>query len=186
MNSLRKGMGWCCPVIFAGLAGWLYWPGDPAIATIEKAGGTVQTLTAPELRGRIAIALPDSVGDEDLERMTALDKLQPAWLQLRGSQISGRGLESLKRLVCLRGLTLNSTSISDDDLAGLKAFPELATLNLEGSRISARGLEHLKGLTSLRCVSLWFTTLTADAVLQFQTARPDVIVYSEFTEKNDD
>ncbi len=179
-------MGWCCLVIFAGLAAWLYWPGDPAVATIEKAGGSVQVLTAPELRGRIAIALPDSVRDEDLERMTALDKLQPAWLQLRGRQISGRGLESLQRLTCLRGLTLNSTSISDDDLAGLEAFPELAILNLEGSRISARGLEHLKGLTSLRCVSLWFTTLTADAVLQFQAARPDVLVFSEFTEKNDD
>jgi hypothetical protein len=78
-----------------------------------------------EHRGRIAITLPDTVGDADLERMTALDKLEPVWLQLRGRQISGRGLESLKRLVCLRGLTLNSTSISSTVSVGLarcKAF----------------------------------------------------------------
>jgi hypothetical protein len=92
----------------------------------------------------------------------------------------------LKRLVCLRGLTLNSTSITDDDLSALAAFPELATLILDGSRISPRGLEHLKRLPALRCISLRVTTLPADAVRRFQAECPQVTVLSEFTEKDDE
>jgi len=186
MSSLRKQLSWCGLVILAALVVWLYWPRDPAAATIRRAGGTVQVLSVEEHRGRIAITLPDTVGDADLERMTALDKLQPVWLQLRGQQISGRGLESLKRLVCLRGLTLYSTSITDEDLSALAAFPELATLILDGSRISPGGLEHLKRLPALRSVSLRVTTLPADAVRRFQAECPQVTVLSEFTEKDDD
>jgi hypothetical protein len=185
-GSIRRCAAWSLLAVFGGLAASIYWPGDDDVAAILRAGGTVQILTSTENRGRIAITFPDSVTDADLERMNALDRLRPAWLQLRGRQISGFALASLRRLVGLRGLTLHGTSITDDDLVALQSFPELATLNLDGSRISARGLDHLKELHALRCVSLRFTTLSDEAIRQFQAARPDVRVLSHLTDQADE
>jgi hypothetical protein len=186
MRDLRKTFSCVLLVIFGSLAVWLYWPGDRAIATIERLGGRVQQMTLPEVKGRNAIELPDTVTDQDLEQLHALDNLDPVCLQLRGSQITGRGLASLTRLRSLCILVLHSTSIKDDDLQTLQAFPKLETLNLDGSKIGAPALEHLKKLPALRCVSLRFTSLPAEAVLRFQAAREDVIVLSEFTDKEDD
>ncbi len=186
MGKLRKRTAWCSLVLFTGLGAWIYWPGDPAVVAIRLAGGTVDRLTLPRLRGRIAITLPDTVTDEDLERMTALDKLRPAFLQLHGRQISGRGLASLKRLTELYGLVLWGTSVTDDDLLALKAFPDLNILNLDGCRLSTRALEHLKQLPSLRAVSLRGTGLPADAVRRFQAENPKILVGSEFTDPDDD
>jgi hypothetical protein len=143
-------------------------------------------MTLPGCEGRAAIVLPDTVTDDDLEHLQALDRLDPACLQLRGHQISGRGLASLTRLQRLRILVLYGTSIKDDDLQTLQSFPELATLNLEGSQIGPRSLEHLKKLPALRCVCLHGTPLTAEAVLRFQAEREDVVVLSPFTDKEDD
>src|SRR5438105_14735235 len=98
MNTLRSLTCMCLLLILGATAVWIYWPGNRAIATIERAGGTVQVLTSPENRGAVAVTLPDTITDADLERMTALDKLQPVWVQLRGRQITGRSLACLKRL----------------------------------------------------------------------------------------
>jgi hypothetical protein len=185
ISKLRKRTAWCILVLFAGLGLWLYWPADPALA-ILRAGGTVDQMTLPRLKGRIAITLPDTVGDEDLERMTALDRLRPVFVQLRGRQITGRGLASLKRLPELYGLVLWGTSITDDDLLTLSAFPDLTILNLDANQLSARALEHLKNLPALRAVSVRRTGLPADAVRQFQAEHPKIIVGSEFTDKADD
>lgn len=163
----------------------VFWSRYWAFYTIESAGGTVQVLTADAIRGKLAVTLPDTVTDEALEQMAALDRLRPVWLQLRGRQIGGRGLESLKRLDCLVGLTLNGTSISDHDLSHLQAFPHLETLNLEGSAITSQGLKHLQSLPSLKCVAVRFTSLTYDDVLCLQSACPNVLVLSNFTDGDD-
>jgi hypothetical protein len=57
---------------------------------------------------------------------------------------------------------------------------------LDGSKIGPLSLEHLKKLPALRCVSLRATSLPAEAVLRFQAERENVIVLSEFTDKEDD
>ena len=186
MRNLRKLISYVLLLIFGSLAVWLYWPADWSVWKIERIGGTVQRMTLPGSEGRMAIALPDTVTDDDLEHLKALDHLDPACLQLQGPQISGRGLASLTRLHNLRILVLFGTSITDDDLQTLQAFPELETLNLEGSRIGPRSLEHLKKLPALRCVCLHGTTLPAEAVLRFQAEREDVVVLSPFTDKEDD
>jgi hypothetical protein len=186
MRNLRKPISCVFLLIFGSLAAWLYWPADWSVRTIERLGGSVQRMTLPECEGRFAIALPDTVTDDDLEHLSALDRLDPACLQLRGPQLTGRGLTSLTRLQGLHILVLYGTSITDDDVETLQAFPELATLNLDGSRLGAPGLEHLKKLPALRCVSLRSTSLPAEAVLRFQADREKVIVLSEFTDKEDD
>jgi hypothetical protein len=186
MHLPRRSISWCLLIVLGGVAVWIHAPNYGAVATIEKFGGTVQILTAKEYDGALAITLPDTVGDIELDSMVALDKLKPVWLQLHGRQISGRGLASLKRLVELRGLTLYGTSITDEDLLHLQAFPKLHTVILDGSRLSAHGLEHLKGLPHLGCVSLRCTSLTAEDVRQFQATMPKLMVLSEFTDPPDD
>jgi hypothetical protein len=186
MRGMRKAISYSLLLIFGSFAVWLYWPGHRAIATIERLGGTVQPMTLPECQGRFAITLPATITDHDLEHLDALDRLDPVWLQLQGQGITGRGVASLKRLRSLRGLTLYGTGIGDDDLLVLQSFPDLATLNLDGSKFSLRALEHLKNLPALRCVSLRVTSLPREAVLQFQAECPDLLVLSEFTDKNDD
>jgi hypothetical protein len=186
MRNLRRGISFALLLIFGGLAIWLYWPTHWSERSIERMGGRVQLMTLPGVEGRKAIDLPNTVSDDDLENLRALDNLDPACLQLQGRKITGRGLASVTRLRGLRMLTLNGTSITDDDLQTLQAFPELATLNLDASKITPRGLEHLKKLPALRCVSLRGTKLPAEAVLRFQAEREDVLVLSEITDKEDD
>jgi hypothetical protein len=186
MRDLRKTISYCLLFILGGLCIWLYWPGNRAAAAIERLGGRVQLMTLPGVEGRNAIDLPDTVTDDDLENLRALDKLDPVCLQLQGKKITGRGLTSVTRLRGLHMLTLHGTSITDDDLQTLQAFPELATLNLDGNKITPRGLEHLKKLPALRCVSLRGTKLPPEAVLRFQAERENVLVLSEITDKEDD
>src|SRR5262245_1051026 len=57
-------------------------------------------------------------------------------------QIDGKGPS---RLVI--GISLDSTQVTDDDLASLKTFPELRVLSLNQTPVSDAGLEHIKGLT---------------------------------------
>ncbi len=181
----RTPLAWCMMVVFGGLCLWLYQPWDPADA-IRRSGGTVQAMTLPKLKGRMAVTLPDTVGDEGLERMTALDRLKPVFIQLRGRQITGRGVVALQRFPELYGLVLWGTSITDDDLAHLAAFPNLTVLNLEANHLSVRALEHLKNLPSLRSVSLYATGLPTEAVLRFQAEHKNILVIAECTKKDDD
>jgi hypothetical protein len=185
MHRLRKRLGWLLLLVLLGTLAWLHWPGDSAIAAIEKAGGTVQRLTAPEYAGAPAVTLPDTVSDDDLEHMIALDRLRPVWLQLRGRQITGRGIASLKRLSWLRGLTLHGTSITDEDLVHLEAFSDLQTLNLDANSITDQGLEKLGKFRQLKSLSLRGNPLTGSGVERLKTARPDMTVYSQF-EVDDD
>ena len=135
---------------------------------------------APDHRGELAITLPDTVGDAELEQMSALDRLKPVYIQVQGRQITGEGLKWLKRFPYIFGLTLHGTKVGDDDLTQLAAFPKLDTLNLDASPISDRGLLLLKDLRSLQSVSVRSTLVTAQGVEKLQKARPDLVVFSKF------
>ena len=185
MKKLRARISWVLLVVFGGLCAWIYWPRDPAIVVIERAGGTVQRLTAGPDAGAYAVTLPDTVGDEDLERMSALDKLRPVWLQLRGRQISGRGLVAVTRLDYLHGITFYGSKITDEDLVHLRAFPELGMVNLDCNLITDAGLKHFNEMPKLKCVSLRGNPITAKGVQKLQADRPDLIVYSQHEPPDD-
>jgi len=171
-------------IVCIGVNAWIYWPWS-AKASILKAGGTVQTLTRPDHRGEVAITLPDTVGDAELEQMSALDRLKPVYIQLQGRQITGEGLKWLtQRFPYIFGLTLHGTKVGDDDLTQLAAFPKLDTLNLDASPISDRGLLLLKDLRLLQSVSVRATLVTAQGVEKLQKARPDLVVFSKFMPDN--
>jgi hypothetical protein len=175
-------------ILLAGLSFWLFWPRqwwNPAVAMIEMRGGKVTVLTTPTLRGRLAVTLPATVTDEDLERMTSLDKLEPVWILLQGGPVSNRGVASLQRFHELRGLSLAHTKVDDQGLEHLMALPYLETLNLENCAITDRGLEGLRQLSPLRDVSLYGTGITAKGARRLQAKRPDLKVRSEATDEED-
>jgi hypothetical protein len=187
VKKYRSSIGWLLLFIFGGLSAWIYLPGDRSIASIERVGGTVQRLTAGERTGEFAVTLPDTVGDEDLAEMTALDRLRPAFLQLRGRQISGRGLASLTRLDCLYGLVLYGATLRDDDLTHLHKFPDLAIVNLDCNLITDGGLKHFsaKEMPKLQSLSLRGNPITAKGVDKLKAERPNVIVYSQHEPPDD-
>ncbi len=186
VKNLRHRLAWCVLVLCAGLDAWIYWPLDSSNREILNAGGTLQVLTVPEHQGRIAISLPDTLSDRDLKQMDALEKLQPAWLQLRGRRITGQSLRRLQRLPCLCGLILNNTSVEDTDLVLLHAFPKLESLMLDGSPITDKGLRYIEPLPSLKSVSLMGTGVSAKGVHKLQAERPDLQVLSSYTCRADE
>jgi hypothetical protein len=173
-------------IVCIGINTWIYWPGDRAKAAIQKAGGTVQTLTRPDHKGELAVTLPNTVGDAELLQMSALDQLKPTFVQLQGRQITGESLKWLQRFPSLFGLTLHGTKVGDDDLVYLAVFPKLEMLNLEATPISDRGLVQLKHLRSLKSVCLRGTLVTAQGVQKLQSARSDLQVLSGFMRDDDD
>jgi hypothetical protein len=184
VGSVRRRISACLLLLCGAVCAWMYWP--DAAWRIRHAGGTVERLTAGPSAGGIHITLPDTVGDVELERLTSLDTLDPVWLQLRGRQITGRGLQSLTRLKNLHGITLWGTSITDDDLLMLAEFPKMTTVILEGTQMSGRGLEHLSKMPKVQLVNVWFTPLKSEDVLRFQAEHPKIRVLSQFTDKVDD
>jgi hypothetical protein len=173
-------------IVCVAINAWIYWPRDRAKVAIVKAGGIVQTLTRPDHKGEVAVTLPATVGDAELTQMSALEQLQPTFVQLQGRQITGESLKWLQRFPSLFGLTLHGTKVGDDDLVYLATFPKLEMLNLESSPVSDRGLVQLKHLPSLKSVSLRGTRVTAQGVEKLQKARSDLQVLSGFMRDDDD
>ncbi len=86
------------------------------------------------------------LSDAHLEPLSGLSRLET--LAIEGD-ISGAGLEHLKRLGWLKRLDLCSTRITDDDLAALEPLSGLKELRIWGT-ISAAGMRHLTCLKQLR------------------------------------
>ncbi len=184
MKTWRSRFAWAALTVLIGVNAWMYWPSAwrfTPTAAIERAGGKVEYLTVAGHEGEPCVRLPPTVTDEDLERMTALDQLQPTVVFLQGGPVGNRGAASLKRLRRLRFLSLWGTKVDDEGLRILKEFPDLEMLNLEGCPITDRGLEHLQGLPQLLDVSLYGTKVTAAGARQLQAARPNMMVRSRFT-----
>ena len=100
----------------------------------------------------------------DLERTTITDRTLESlhhwknleWLCLNGTHITDEGLQNLKFVSKLKGLTLGfNSSITDKGLENLKDLHELKILDLTRLKITDEGLKHLGGLTSLETLLLW-------------------------------
>jgi hypothetical protein len=103
------------------------------------------------------------VTDAGLEHLKGLTALQG--LSLDGTQVTDAGLEHLKGLTALQGLYLDGTQVTDAGLEHLKGLTALQWLYLDGTQVTDAGLEHLKGLTALQ--ELWLgDTQVTDAGLE--------------------
>jgi hypothetical protein len=187
-SKLPSRIGTALAIVLIGVILWLNgsraWH-YPARAAIQRMGGSVTYLTAAELRGRVAIILPGTVSDDELEKMTELDRLEPVWLQLPKAPVTNRGVASLKRLKELRGLSLLGTRVDDDGMQHLLELKNLHTLNLDGCAVTDRALAVLGQIPQLRGLSVIGTKVTPDGVNKLRKARPDLDLHSRYDPDDD-
>jgi hypothetical protein len=184
MKKLRSYLALPLLAVVLLVNAWLFWPAAWRFtpeAAVLRAGGKVTRLTSPENYGKSAVTLPASITDDELEQMTALDDLQPAWVLFEGGRVGNRGVASLKRLSQLRGLSLQSTNVDDEVLAALAALPHLETLNLDGCQITDQGLERIEKFPSLKAVAVRGTAVTRNGVERLKAARPGLRVDSSYS-----
>ena len=94
--------------------------------------------------------------------------------------ITDAGLEHIKGLRRLHGMSLTYTQITDGGLVFLKEMHQLDNLGLAKTGISDAGLHHLEGMTQLRYLNLTDTKVTDEGVKKLQQALPDCKIVREY------
>ena len=79
---------------------------------------------------------------------------------LARTRVTDAGIPALKDVRMLRGLNLSDTAVSDAGAAQLAEFPGLTDLRLSGTRLTDAGLAHLARLTNLELLYLGRTSVT--------------------------
>ena len=104
-------------------------------------------------RGRPAeVDLPDDAGDEALQHVARLKRLQR--LDASGTQITDTGLEALKEMERLEVLDLRNTRLTDQAMAVVAEINGLRVLNIGGTAVTDAGLGELKAVASLETLSV--------------------------------
>lgn len=141
-----------------------------AIAAVKKAGGAVLQVAQNDTRLDIAFHLADGkIGDEQVATLKPLGKIIYS-LNLRGTEVTDKGLEQLKELKSLARLHLERTKITDAGLAHLAALENLEYLNLYGTETTDAGVQSLAGLKKLKRLYVWQTKVTEEGQAKFKTA----------------
>ena len=118
------------------------------------------------------LKLPPAATDEGFIHLAGLESLEE--LDLKYSRkITGAGLRHLKDLANFRFLDLDSSSVTDEGLEGVKHLRQLTGLELHRTKITAAGLVHLEGLTNLR--NIWLPkheSITEDVMHKLRKKLP--------------
>ncbi|MGF1455796.1 MAG: phosphoribosylanthranilate isomerase [Alphaproteobacteria bacterium] len=116
----------------ADFLGFVLYPKSPRAVTPEQASALIEAGRAAEGTGQ-SVALVVDATDAELKTLTA--KMAPDWIQLHGS-------ETPERVTAVKALTgrpvIKALAVADrDDLAGAKAFSEVADRLLLDARPTA-------------------------------------------------
>ena len=115
------------------------------------------------------------VTDLGLAKLSALKKLRV--LDLSGSAITARGLNTLAALPNLQRLSLwNVKGIDDAAAAHLEALHHLTSLDLSNTAVGDDTLARLGKLANLRRLYVSETNVTPDALAAFQAQHPASVV----------
>jgi hypothetical protein len=189
MKNRVAGLEIVVLVVLAGVAGWIWLPYSwryPDRAAIERRGGKIIELTIPHLKGRLAVRLPGTTTDEELELMRELDRLKPVCVQIEGGSVTDRGVASLTRLKELHQISLQQTRITDESLKLLQGFTDMEMVSLDATSVTDRGLGYLEPLSHLHGVSVRGTAVTLAGIERLRAARPGIIINSNFDPPEDD
>lgn len=141
-----------------------------AIAAVKKAGGSVLQVAQNDTRLDIAFHLADGkIGDEQVASVKPLGNVIYS-LNLRGTEVTDKGLEQLKDLKSLARLHLERTKITDAGLAHLAALENLEYVNLYGTETTDAGVQSLAGLKKLKRLYVWQTKVTEEGQAKFKAA----------------
>lgn len=116
-----------------------------------------------------------AVSDEDLNTLLKL-KDQLVWLSLDGTTVTDDQLAIIAKLENLRWLYLNNTKISDKGISAVVKLPELQFLNLVNTPVTDRSLNDLSAFKKLQKVFVYQTTLSSPALEAFRQRSPKVVV----------
>jgi Leucine Rich Repeat (LRR) protein len=147
-----------------------------AIAAVKKAGGAVLQVAQNDARLDVAFHLADGkIGDDQVAAVKGLGNILYS-LNLRGTEITDKGLEYLKDAKSLTRLHLERTKITDAGLANLAGLESLEYLNLYGTEVSDAGVQSLAGLKNLKRLYVWQTKVTEEGQAKFKAAAPNVLL----------
>ncbi len=140
------------------------------IAAVKKVGGAVLQVAQNDNRLDIAFHLADGkIGDEQVAAVKPLANIIYS-LNLRGTEVTDKGLEQLKDLKSLVRLHLERTKITDAGLAHLAALENLEYLNLYGTEVTDAGVQSLAGSKKLKRLYVWQTKVTEEGQTKFKAA----------------
>ena len=97
-----------------------------------------------------------------------------SWIDASNLELPHEFYPLLQSFPRLERLHLDSSSVTDDDLAVLQKLPELNYLNLYNSQISDTGLQHLQACRNLKRLYLTNTQVTSDGIQALQQALPEL------------
>lgn len=118
------------------------------VQRFRDAGANVETWDNGNIR---ALILNANFGDADMPVVAGLANLH--WLNLYGTNVTDRGLNSLRPLTQLRGIFLSS-QITDKGVEVLRVFTDLERLSLgDCERVTDRGFAHVGQLHKLTDVN---------------------------------
>lgn len=145
-----------------------------AIAAVKKAGGSVLQVAQNDHRLDIAFHLADGkIDDAKIASVKGLGNIIYS-LNLRGTEVTDKGLENVKELKSLVRLHLERTKITDAGLANLAGLENLEYLNLYGTEVTDAGLQSLAGLKNLKKLYVWQTKITEEGQAKFKAAAAKV------------
>lgn len=151
-----------------------------AIAAVKKAGGSVLQVAQNDPRIEVAFHLADGkIGDEQVAAVKPLGNIIYS-LNLRGTEVTDKGLESLKDLKSLVRLHLERTKVTDAGLVNLAGLENLEYLNLYGTEITDAGLQSLAGLKKLKKLYVWQTKVTEEGQAKFKAANSTAQLIPDF------
>jgi hypothetical protein len=97
-------------------------------------------------------------------------------LSLNSASLTDDQLKYLTGLRCVRDLDLRASGISDAGLLIIQELPQLENLNLASTGVTDAGLEHLEKFRHLKSVNLTGAKVTKDGVEKLQKALPNCVI----------
>lgn len=124
--------------------------------------------------------LPDGMLTEILPTNSRLK-----WLQLSGTFIHGRELQTLARVPNLESLQLETTHITDADMQHLAHLSRLQSLSLHNTRVTDDGFKRLAHLKISKTVRLDLTRITPQVIPILVAWQPsdEVLLPAEWPEE---
>ncbi len=147
-----------------------------ALAALREIGAHAATLAEGDAAVDVNLGLLGArCGDAALARLAGLET-SLLWLSLARTAVTDDGVAGLRAFGELERLNLSRTKVTARGVRALAAAPKLTVLNLFGSAVGDDAVDALAAMPALRRVYLWQSAFTATGVAELRKRRPDVVV----------